>query len=96
MANERKTKQPREVDDFDIICTRRLGDGDTIASDGVTATYTGPDNALVIDRCTSTDVVAKIWIAGGTNGKTYKITAMISTTLGRLIEADFNLLVKDT
>lgn len=94
MANERKTKQPSEVDDFDIICTRRLGDGDTIA--GVTATYTGPDNTLIIDRCSWTDVVAKVWLAGGTNGKTYKVTALITTALGRVLEGDFNVLVKDT
>jgi hypothetical protein len=90
---ERKTKQPREVDDFDIICTRRLGAGDVIT--GVTATYAGPDLALAIERCEWTDTVAKVWLSGGTDKKNYKITLLITTAKGRTIESDFILIVKD-
>lgn len=90
---ERKTKQPREEEDFDIICTRRLGAGDSIT--GVTATYTGPDLALVIERVEWSDTVAKVWVSGGTDKKNYKITALITTALGRTLEGDFILIVKD-
>lgn len=91
--SETKTKQPREIEDFDIICTKRMGDDDTITN--VTASFTGPDQSLVIERCTWTDTVAKIWTSAGTDMVTYKITALIRTANGRLIEADFHLVVKD-
>lgn len=88
-----KRKQPREIEDFDIICAKRMSDDDTITS--VTASYSGPDQSLVIERCTWTDTVAKIWTSGGTDMVTYKITALIHTANGRLIEVDFHLEVRD-
>jgi hypothetical protein len=91
---ERKTKQPREIQDFDIICTRRLTAGDIIT--GVTATYSGPDLALVIERCEWSDTTAKVWVSGGSDKKSYKITLLITTAQGRTLEVDFMLTVKDT
>lgn len=91
--SEKKTKQPREVEDFDVICDRQLADDDSITS--ATASYTGPDGALSIERVTWTDTVAKVWCAGGTDMVTYKVTIIIQTVNGRTIEADFYLYVKD-
>jgi hypothetical protein len=86
-------KQPRELLDFDIIAARSLGDSDTI--DNVTAFITGPDDVLTVENISWTDVAAKVWIAGGSDDATYKVTALIYSVGGREIEGEFYLRVKD-
>lgn len=91
---ERKTKQPSEVLDFDFDGVRKIDDTDAII--GATANITGPDNALTMPTpVTWTDVRAKVWLAGGTDGAAYKITADITTAGGRKFEKEFMLFVKD-
>lgn len=89
----RKTKQPRELLDFDFSGMRALGDEDAIVD--VIAFFTGPDQALVIENISWTDIVAKLWISGGTDGAIYKVTVIIMTVAGRKIEGEFILAVKD-
>lgn len=88
-----KTKQPFEVLDFDIQCHRRMDSDDELV--GVSATFTGQDATLVVERVTWDATVAKIWLGGGTNNVTYKVTVLIATMNGRIIETDFLVHVKD-
>jgi hypothetical protein len=90
---EKKFKQPSEVLDFDIIADKRLTDDDSIVSAG--ATFSGPDSNLVIMRVTWSGTVAKVWLSGGTDGCTYKVTVEILTANGRQIESEFYVQVKD-
>lgn len=89
----KKTKQPHELLDFDFNGSRPLGNDDTISN--VTATYTGPDQALVIENISWDDIRGKVWLSGGTSGKKYKVTALIQTVAGRTLESEFMLYVKD-
>lgn len=90
---DKKTKQSAEILDFDFVADRRLTDSDQITN--VTAAYTGPDQLLTIERVTWTTTVAKVWLSGGTNGKTYEVTGTIYTLNGRKIEGEFLLLVRN-
>lgn len=90
---DKKTKQSAEILDFDFVADRRLTDSDQITN--VTAAITGPDQLLTIERVTWTTTVAKVWLSGGTNGKTYEVTGTIYTLNGRKIEGEFLLLVRN-
>lgn len=89
-------KQPFEVLDIDIDCTRVCGDDDSIAS--VVASYTGPDQALSIEAYTVpySDQTVKVVTYLGTDRKRYKVTGYMVTTKGRLLEFEFTIAVKDT
>lgn len=94
MNIEKKTKQPHEVLDFDIDCSRRVGDDDTIKS--VTVTINGPDDVLFQPvPATFTDIIAKVWLAGGMSGNAYKVTVLVETVGGRKIEKEFMMFVKE-
>jgi hypothetical protein len=89
---ERKTKQPREVLDFDFNGDRALGSIDTISN--VTVSCEGPDQSLVVENVSWDDTVGKVWLSGGTDGATYKVTGLVFTAAGREIEDEFLLTVK--
>lgn len=88
------TKQPAETLDYDIRCDKRMDASDVIVS--VTASVSGPDNNLLIPRTTHyDDTIAKVYLEGGTNDATYKITLLVITLNGRTIETEFLVHVKD-
>lgn len=96
MAQSVDPKQPNEVLDYDIECVREMPEGDSIAS--VTAYITGPDEELFVETVGTVDyspTVAKIRLSGGTNLKKYKVTLLIITLDGLLIESEFNIRIRD-
>lgn len=83
-------KQPADVQDYDIDFTDYLtGLSDTGASAEVVA-----DPGITIDSDTLNAGVVKVWVSGGTAG-TYKITATLTTSAGRVKEAEIKLKVKE-
>lgn len=90
-----KHKQPQEVLDYDIDCTKRLSSDDTIIR--VQPSVSGPDNLLVVERSTPIEngTRAKIWLSGGTHMARYKVTVLCVTYEGRTIESEFFVNVKD-
>jgi hypothetical protein len=100
-------KQPNDQQDFDFIFSdyitsmgEALGDAHTISS----VTYSGNDTSLVIQSSTihngvtlngATECFIQVWLAGGTSGQTYKLTARIATFGGRIHEVEAKLKVKD-
>ena len=86
------TKQPIEVQDYDVSFVDWLAAlTDTAASHTVTA-----ETGITVDSSTLTAGVVKVWLSGGTDGTTYKITAKIVTTGGRTKEDEFKVRVKET
>lgn len=71
-------KDPAEAYDNELDWTARLTGGETIS----TATWevTG---GLVEDSSTVVGAVTKIWLSGGTLGKTAECTCTIETSAGR-------------
>lgn len=96
MAQTVDPKQPSEILDYDIECAKEMAYGDAIES--VTAYITGPDDDLTIETVGKVDyspTVAKVRLSGGTNLKRYKVTLLIITIDGLLIESEFNIRIKD-
>jgi len=86
------TKQPNEVMDYDIDYTDWMAETDFLLSDITTVDGTG----LVIDSSIIiSNFVLKIWLSGGVDGATHKITARITTDDGRVKEDEFRIRIKD-
>lgn len=85
------TKQPSEVVDYDVDYSEWLTDGDNVDS----ATVTPSPAGLTIDSTFINDPRVKIWVSGGTNGITYKLTVTMTTVEGRIKQDEFKVKVKD-
>ena len=87
-------KQPADVQDFDIDVSEWLAAMDDSAP--------GPYGLEVIAEAgigvlawTLRDGVVKVWTAGGTDGRTYKITATVTTQGNRVKQAEIKIKVKE-
>ena len=87
-------KQPADVQDFDIDFSEWLAAMDDSAP--------GPDGLAVVAEpgitvlaWTLRDGVVKVWTAGGTDGRTYKITATVTTQGNRVKQAEIKIKVKE-
>lgn len=87
-----KPKQPSEVLDYDVDFSRWLPDTDTIL--GV-VTELSVDGELVIDSVQIASPVVKVWVSGGVDRKTYKVTIKVATEEGRVKEEEFKVRVRD-
>lgn len=86
------TKQPIDVIDYDIDYRDWLADrADSISSHTVEA-----EGDLVIDTSLEISGVIKIFVAGGTDGTTYKVTCTVTTLGGRVKQAEITVAVKET
>lgn len=84
-------KQPNEVLDYDIDFSDWLAErDDTIAS--VTADC---DDGIEVDLVTHLNGVVKLWMVGGTSGRSYKVTATVVTADGRTKEGDIRIQVRE-
>lgn len=89
-------KQPNEILDYDIECERELSPDDSVES--AAAFITGSDDELFIEAIGKVEysgTVVKIRLSGGTNLRTYKVTILITTKNGLLVEAEFKIRIKD-
>lgn len=98
MILDKFSKQPFEVKDYDIDYAEWLsGMSDTLTT--VTATVacvTDPaDVALVVNSIAVATYSAKFWVAGGTDGKKYKLTARATTAGGRIDESELIFSIKE-
>lgn len=89
---ERFTKQPADVQDYDIDFSEYLNAlTDTPASAVVEVE---PGITLVSQLITGQRV--KVWLAGGTTGGRYKVTVRLTTSGGRVKEVEILILVRAT
>lgn len=87
-------KQPADVQDFDIDFSEWLA--------GMSDTAPGPNDftvnaepGLTVVASALNNGVVKVWTADGLDGKSYKITATITTTGGRVKQAEIKVKVKE-
>jgi len=85
-------KQPADQLDYDIDYGRWLPDGDAVT---MAETAVEPVGELVIESVQITDRIVKVWLAGGIDGGSYKITVTASTSGGRIKETEFRLRVRN-
>lgn len=99
-------KQPAERLAYDIDLTdwfQALSPTDYIQSARVTvpAVTVGPGAASALDASLNPTflgtpaTIAKVWIEGGVDGATYKVTLEVTTFEGRVKEVDFLIRVKE-
>lgn len=101
-------KQPAEVLPYDVDFAEWLTLGDDIESaqvhvdsaiNGEPSDLTIGDVVLLIQNPEATHMIAatrlKVWLSGGLNGATYKITVRADTEGGRRKEVDFRLNVRE-
>lgn len=90
-ALDKFPKQPGDTEDFDISFEDYLlARDDTIDSHEVTV----PDGINVVSSAVVGGVV-KLWVSGGTNGKKYRITVTVTTTGGRIKNAEIDIEVRE-
>ena len=89
-------KQPADVQDYDI-------DFQTEFLAGLTDTAPGPSGiSVVADPGINLDLFslqagrAKVWLSGGTDGNSYKVTVTLTTTAGRVKQVEIVVKVKET
>lgn len=90
-------KQPSEVYDYDFDYSEWLTTKDNVASCVVKVF---PDDGadpqgLQIETVTVMDPIVKIWVSGGVDRTTYKITLTTTTEDGRIKEDEIKIKVKD-
>ena len=85
------TQQPSEVLDYDIDLTDWLATGDTVSGSTVTA-----ETGLTVTIANEDTSTPKVWCSGGTDGTTYKVTVLITTSGGRTKEVDFKIKVRES
>lgn len=97
------TKQPTEILPYDIdfeLWLAGITGGDEIesATCSVVSASSGSTAALTIDSVLLIADTArvKVWVSGGTNGVTYKLTLIMLTSAGRRKEVDFRVKIKET
>lgn len=87
-------KQPGDQLDYDLDFSDWLPDSDAIT--GVTAVSSVPDELEIVSASVAPDSrQVKIWVAGGLDSSTYKVTATVSTFEGRIKELEFKIRVKE-
>lgn len=85
------TKAPADVLDYDFDFARWLTDGDQINSAAATLTGT---TATVHDTEFS-NLVARVWLAGGSDGEAGTLNLLITTTEGRTKEVTAQVRIRE-
>lgn len=86
------SKQSAEVQDYDIDFTEYLYPfTDTPLSFTVTA-----DTGITLALSSITGNVVKVWLAGGTDQIDYKVSIVMTTTGGRVKQADIVIRVQNS
>lgn len=90
-------QQPGELLDYDIdyLSLFLTPLADTAPGPG-NVTVTAEPSGLTVERFYLADGVVKVWLTGGISGTTYKVTARVTTTAGRVKEAEISVKVKET
>lgn len=87
-------KQPADERDIPIDFSEYLdefGDGDTIA----TATATSDNVALTVDTVTASATAVSVWVRGGVDGGSYKVTVTATTVADRIKQVEFRVKVRE-
>lgn len=91
MSLETKYKQPADVLDFDVEFERWLPDDATITT--IEAIVDSAD--VTIDAVQNMSPTVKVWISGGVDRATYKVTVKVGTDMGHVKETEFRLRIKE-
>jgi hypothetical protein len=85
------TKQPVEVQDYDIDFTSYL----TSQNDTAVSHTSEAESGLTILSSNLTNGVVKVFVSGGLDGQQYKVSATVTTTGGRIKQGDIMVKVRE-
>jgi hypothetical protein len=86
-------KRPADRLDYDVDFADWLTDDDAIAT--VDPASVDADSGAASDEQTNTAQAVKVWLAGGTDGKTATVTLKITSALGREKEVCFSVRIRE-
>ena len=89
---EKFSKQPLDVQDYDVSYVEWLDSlSDTAVSCAVVV-----EPGIRLDAFGLFAGAVKVWLSGGTTGSSYKVTTTVTTTGGRVKEAEIVIKVKES
>ena len=92
-------KQPADFLDYDISFAKWLVTADSLAT--VTADIVRMDGAASGEKdlearyVINNNPIAKLWLAAGIDGVGYKVTLNVTTTAGRMTQAELRVKIKE-
>ncbi|PUE08990.1 hypothetical protein B9Z51_08635 [Limnohabitans sp. T6-5] len=90
-------KQPADVQDYNIDYNEWLAGLEDTAPGPATPTNMRvvAEAGITVDRYTLVQGVATVWLSGGTDGQSYKVTVTVTTVGGRTKQAEIKVKVKE-
>ncbi len=88
---EKFTKQPADVQDYDIDFSEYL----TSMGDIALSQVTSADPGITLVYSMLTGAVVKVFLSGGITGASYKVTTTLTTMGGRVKQAEIVIKVKE-
>lgn len=85
------TKQPVEIQDYDIDFNEYLASQNDAALSHTVIAETG----LTVMSSSLTAGVVKVFVSGGTDGESYKVSATVTTAGGRVKQGDILVRIKE-
>lgn len=92
---EKFEKQPADVQDYDCDFTEYIESMNETVGAAHTAVATA-ETGITVESYAIVAGVVKVWLSGGTDGETYKVTVTLTTAGTRVKQAEFNVKVKET
>lgn len=89
---ERFKKQPADEQDYDVDYTNFL----TKLADTAASVEVESEPGITILSYQIVGMRVKVWVAGGTSGRKYKVTVRLTTMGGRVKEVEILILVRET
>lgn len=91
------TKQPNEIDDWDVDWADWMPAGDEVDSVATSIrVLSGPvTTPLIVTKTQSTKDRTKVWLSAGADGAKYRVQVSATTLQGRRKEAEFDIAVKE-
>ena len=85
-------KSPEEVNDYDVVWSEALCDGDTI----LTSIWSSSPAGITIENDSHSPTITKVWLSGGVVGQNYAFVNTITTVQGRTLDQTINIYVEAT
>lgn len=90
------TKQPADVQDYDVDFQTEFLSAMADIAPGPAGLVVLADAGIHLDTYSLNNGLAKVWLSGGTDGNSYKVTVTLTTTAGRVKQVEFVIKVKET
>lgn len=88
-------KQPNEIESYSVVYEDDLEPTDSILLEEISISSATGADLPVIDTSGVFEQRVRMFISGGVDGQSYKVTVRVRTDTGRVLEDEFRLRIKD-